>query len=85
MLILLETSAGYALFKIRKEKKLKEIDNIYTYLQDSEQASSLISLQAFDKFKDTGDAIKSAAKIVKGKIPKKLSKFLTKNIISKEI
>lgn len=32
MLILLETSAGYALFKIGKEKKLKKIDNIYTYL-----------------------------------------------------
>lgn len=32
MLILLETSAGFALFRIAKEKKLKKIDNIYTYL-----------------------------------------------------
>jgi hypothetical protein len=32
MLILLETSAGYALFRIANEKKLKKIGDIYEYL-----------------------------------------------------
>lgn len=32
MLILIETSAGYALFRISNEKKLKKIEDIYEYL-----------------------------------------------------
>lgn len=46
MLILIETSAGYALFKI-SDKKLNKIDDIYEYLQDTDQAQKLVTLQAF--------------------------------------
>jgi hypothetical protein len=38
---LLETPAGYALFRISNEKKLKKIDDVYEYLQDETAANSL--------------------------------------------
>ena len=44
-----------------------------------------ISLEAFSKFKDTKDALKATNSMLEGKIPKKLKKFLDKNIISKEV
>jgi len=36
MIILLETPAGFALFKVINEKKLKKIDDVYTYMQNTE-------------------------------------------------
>ena len=41
MLILFETAAGFALFKISDEDKFKEIDDIYTYMQNEDQANSM--------------------------------------------
>lgn len=85
MLILLETPAGFALYQCSNEKKLKKIDDLYKYMEDEEQAKKLFNLVAFSKFDDTHDALNATAKLVKGKIPKKLKKFLKKNIISQEI
>ncbi|KRX08155.1 hypothetical protein PPERSA_01700 [Pseudocohnilembus persalinus] len=85
MLLLLETSAGYALFRVASEKKLKKIEDIYTYLQDPENASKIIDLQAFSKFKDTTEALKSSVKLISGKMSKKLKKFLQKNVVSQEV
>ena len=39
----------------------------------------------FTKFKNTADAFKSSSKLINGKIPTKLQKFLQKNIISEEV
>ena len=36
MHILLETSAGFALFSCQNEKKLKKIDDIYKYFENEE-------------------------------------------------
>jgi len=36
MLILIETPAGYALFKVTKQKKFDAITDIYSYLQDTD-------------------------------------------------
>ena len=41
MLVLLETPAGYALFKVLKEKKLKNVENIYEHFKDPEEASKM--------------------------------------------
>lgn len=41
MLILFETPAGYAIFKVLNEKKLSNIDNIYNYFEDESKASEL--------------------------------------------
>ena len=38
MLVLFETSAGYALFKVLKSKGLKNVDDIYDYFKTSDQA-----------------------------------------------
>lgn len=44
-----------------------------------------VTLEDFCKFKSTADAFKCISKLMKGKIPKSLSKFLSKNIVEKEI
>jgi nucleolar protein 58 len=38
MLILIETPAGFALFKVNNLKALQKVDNIYDYLQKEETA-----------------------------------------------
>jgi len=43
----------------------------------------LITLEDFQKFKNTADAFKSISKLMKGKIPKSLSKFLSKTIVER--
>lgn len=44
-----------------------------------------MKLKAFQKFKDTKDAMKSVEKLIKGEMSKGLKKFLQKNIVQKEI
>lgn len=41
MLVLFETSAGYALFKISDEKKLKNVDDVAAAFQTPESAQKL--------------------------------------------
>ncbi|CAD8138566.1 unnamed protein product [Paramecium pentaurelia] len=85
MLILIETPAGFALFQVANTKALNKIDNIYDYLQNEKQAKKLITPFAFQQFKDTQEALIATSKLINGKIPKKLSKFLEKNVISQEV
>ena len=44
-----------------------------------------VTLEDFYKFKSTADAFKCISKLMKGKIPKSLSKFLSKNVIDKDV
>lgn len=76
MLVLFETSGGYAVFKILKEKKLHNPDNLYKEFQTSEKASKLIKLKHFQKFETMEEALESASCSVKGKMSKKLKKVL---------
>ena len=39
-----ETPAGYALFKLLDEGKIKNVDNIYKYFETSEAAQSLYDI-----------------------------------------
>ncbi len=41
MLVLFETPAGYALFKVLDEGKLKNVDNIYKYFETADAAQGL--------------------------------------------
>jgi nucleolar protein 58 len=41
MLILFETSAGYALFKITDEKKLKSVEDISAIFESPEKAQKM--------------------------------------------
>ena len=41
MLLLFETPAGYALFKVLKESKLKDVENLWKEFENPEAASSM--------------------------------------------
>lgn len=85
MLILFETAAGFALFKVLDPKKLNEVEDVYEYFSNPESAGEALKLEAFYKFEDSTEALKAVAKMLKGKVPSKLKSFLEENIITKEI
>ena len=85
MLVLFETPAGYALFKVAKDSKLKNADSIAKEFETPEAASKLIKLKAFKKFQDTTDALAAAASVVESKLNPDLKKFLKKHIVKKEL
>jgi len=41
MLVLFETPAGYALFKVKDEGKLKDVNNIWTEFETADKARKL--------------------------------------------
>lgn len=54
MLVLFETSAGYALFSCKKELKKQDYHALFA---DSETANKTVKLKAFNKFEDTTEAL----------------------------
>lgn len=78
MLVLFETAAGYAIFKLLNEKKLQETENLYLDFETPEKANKLLQLQHFQKFDDTTVALAAITGSVEGKIPKPLKKVLKK-------
>lgn len=85
MYVLFETPAGFALFKVLKEGKLKDVSSLYKEFENPKKASEMVKLKAFKKFKDTKEAMKSVEKLLKGEMSKGLKKFLDKNIVQKGI
>lgn len=85
MLVLFETSAGYALFKVLKPGKLEETADVWKEFESADKASAVVKLKAFSPFNSTTDAVVAATAIIEQTLDKGLSKFLKKNIISKEI
>jgi len=83
--VLFETTGGFALFKVVKDGKLKDVDNLHSSFETAEGAQKVVKLKAFKKFKDTKEAMKSVEKMIHGKVSKTLQKFLEKNIVQKEI
>ena len=83
--VLFETPGGFALFKVVKDGKLKDVDSLHKSFQTAEGAEKMVKLKAFKKFKDTKDAMQSVEKLLNGKVSKTLQKFLEKNIVQKEI
>jgi nucleolar protein 58 len=56
MLVLFETPAGYALFKVLDEGKLTEVDDIFKQFESPDKASKFVKLKAFSQFADTATA-----------------------------
>jgi len=81
MYVLFETPAGFALFKVLKEDKLKDTENLHKNFETIEKTNKIIKLKAFKKFKDTKEAMKSTEKLIRGEMSKGLSSFLEKNIV----
>ena len=53
MLVLFETPAGYALFKVNDESKLASPDDLQEQFSTAEGAAKVIKLKAFSKFEST--------------------------------
>ncbi|CAL7933476.1 unnamed protein product [Xylocopa violacea] len=79
MLILFETPAGYAIFKLLDENKLTEVENLYHDFETPEAASKVVKLKHFEKFADTTDALVATTAAVEGKLCKSLKKILKKH------
>ncbi|XP_037793732.1 nucleolar protein 58-like [Penaeus monodon] len=78
MLVLFETAAGFAVFKLLDEKKLKEVDNLFEDFETPEAASKVVQLQNFKKFEDSAEALQAGVALNEGKICKPLKKLLKK-------
>ncbi|XP_077265377.1 nop5 ribonucleoprotein [Temnothorax americanus] len=76
MLVLFETPAGYAIFKLLDQDKLTQSENLYQDFQNPEIASRLVQLKYFHKFEDTTEALAATTAIVEGKLSKSLKKTL---------
>ncbi|XP_071571730.1 nucleolar protein 58 [Temnothorax nylanderi] len=76
MLVLFETPAGYAIFKLLDQDKLTQSENLYKDFQNPEIASRLVQLKYFHKFEDTTEALAATTAIVEGKLSKSLRKTL---------
>uniref|UniRef100_A0A8D8TUS2 Nucleolar protein 58 n=1 Tax=Cacopsylla melanoneura TaxID=428564 RepID=A0A8D8TUS2_9HEMI len=84
MLVLFETPAGYAFFKLLDEKKLQEADNLYESFQTPQGASKILKLKHFEKFLDTTEALAATTAAVEGKLCKKLKKVV-KSLVSSDL
>lgn len=65
MLVLFETPAGYALFKVTDEKKLADGDVLQKEFETPEGAAKMIKLKAFAKFQDTVEVRRATCKVSK--------------------
>ncbi|XP_023661810.1 nucleolar protein 58 [Paramormyrops kingsleyae] len=83
MLVLFETAAGYAIFKVLDEQKLQEVDSLWKEFETPEKANKIVKLKHFEKFQDTTEALAAATALVEGKIGKSLKKVL-KKVVAKE-
>ncbi|KAJ1946957.1 Nucleolar protein 58, partial [Linderina pennispora] len=84
MLVLYETAAGYALFKLLDDSKLAKADDLYKDFATPESANKSVKLHAFHKFENTVDALSAVTALVEGKISKNLKGFLTTDVSEKE-
>ena len=81
MLVLVETAAGYGLFKVQSKKLLENPDKIMEAFADSDQVVKAVKLHAWHAFKDSKHALDAATNLIEGTMGKPLSKFLKKNIV----
>ena len=59
MLVLFDTPAGHALFKVLDESKMKKPDDLWEAFQDVGSTRKLVKLKQFHKFDDTAEAVQS--------------------------
>jgi nucleolar protein 58 len=76
MLVLFETPAGFALFKVLNEGKLSKVEDIWKDFSTADTAKQVVKLKAFSKFENTSEALSAATLIIDSKPSKGLRKFL---------
>jgi len=85
MLVLFENPAGFALFKVLNDGKLKQVDNVYKEFETPEAANKIVTLQAFHKFENTSEALGAVTSLLNSKLDKQLKSFLKESIVSKDV
>ncbi|KAL8130485.1 hypothetical protein V2J09_019640 [Rumex salicifolius] len=76
MLVLFETPAGFALFKVLDEGKLSKVEDLWNEFTTADSARKIVKLKAFDKFENTAEALSAATLLIESKASKGLRKFL---------
>ncbi|KAG4122442.1 hypothetical protein ERO13_D11G267300v2 [Gossypium hirsutum] len=76
MLVLFETPAGFALFKVLDEGKLNKVEDLSKEFLAADSTRKVVSLQAFSKFENTAEALEAATKLLESTPSKGLRKFL---------
>lgn len=86
MLMLFETAAGFALFKVLQEGKLTAADaeDFSKDFETLDSAQKLVQLKAFQKFENTTEALAAATSIGDSKLSKDLKKFIKKHTNEKD-
>ncbi|XP_018457788.1 probable nucleolar protein 5-1 [Raphanus sativus] len=79
MLLLFETPAGFAVFKVLDEGKLSNVEDLGNVFSSADSARKMVKLKAFDKFDNTSEALEAVAKLLEGAPSKGLRKFLKAN------
>ncbi|XP_003743589.1 nucleolar protein 58 [Galendromus occidentalis] len=78
MLVLFESPAGFAVFKVLDEKKIQKSENLFKEFEDASDASKILKLKHFQKFEDMTQALSAATGAIEGKLTKPLKKILKK-------
>ncbi|KAL8517757.1 hypothetical protein ACS0TY_015831 [Phlomoides rotata] len=76
MLLLFETPAGFALFKVLDEGKLSKVEDLGKEFSTPDSARKVVTLKAFSKFENTSEALSAATLLIDSKPSKGLRKFL---------
>lgn len=84
MLVLFETPAGYALFRVLQGGDLQEVDLAKAF-STADEAQKFVKLQAFSKFGDTAEALEAAVAVCESTMTKRLKKFLSKSIVNEDM
>lgn len=88
MLVLFETPAGFALFKLKKSGLVEgEADpkKVLKEFSTPEAANSVLKLKGFQKFSSMPEALAAITAVTEGKISDSLSSFLQSTIKDKDI
>ncbi len=84
MLVLYETPAGYALFKVLKDGKMEKADDLGREFDTAKDAKKMVRLEAFSKFDNMTKALESTACLLDGKMGKDLKRFLKASVPADE-
>ncbi|CAL9219651.1 unnamed protein product [Arabidopsis halleri] len=79
VLVLFETAAGFALFKVKDEGKMANVEDLCKEFDTPDSARKMVKLKAFEKFDNTSEALEAVAKLLEGAPSKGLRKFLKAN------
>ncbi|XP_005097537.1 nucleolar protein 58 isoform X2 [Aplysia californica] len=81
MLVLFESAAGYALFKLLNETKLQNSENLYQDFETPEKASKVLKLKHFEKFENINEAVAGNLTVENEKVGKNLKRLVKKHIL----